>query len=699
MAQFDDSFYKFTDIASLKGLGPSYTNSFYNKGINNLFDLLFDFPFKYLDQTKITKIADIIPDGSFYFIDAHIVSVQNILNTRVKMLKVMLQDDSGKIDAVFFNLYSNQVRNYIQGRRLLAFGPVKLNEYNGAKTFSQPTITFLDETDEVKPQDRLTPVYHAVEKMPQASIRKTINSVLENLKAIPLKEILPAVFNPFNLTLCQAIDDAHYPLPPDLPNKKFILEKSDAFKRICFEELIAYQLTLLSIKKKNQKFNALIVPKQENSIEEFKKTLPFELTGAQERSYNEISSDLCNVKPMLRLLHGDVGTGKTMVAVLACLQVALSKNQSVILAPTELLAQQHYNKINELLTPCNIRVELITSSVKGAKRQKLLNEIKDGSVQVIVGTHSVFQAEVIYQSLVLAIIDEQHRFGIDQRLALLHKAPQNITMHQLVMTATPIPRTLQLALFSDLDVSTLDEVPKGRKPIITAVMPDEKKPSIIKRLADVCATGAQAYWVCPNIEENEDETASVNQTYKELKKALPNLKIGLLHGQMNANDKNKVMKGFLEAKYDILVATTIIEVGVDVPNASIIIIEGADKLGLAQLHQLRGRVGRGQKESFCILIYKNSTYENDNEIALQRLSIMRSTTDGFKIATEDLKLRGPGEVLGQKQTGFDVFRVVDVNRDFELIDKARMAAHDIIENDEQTTIELIERWFPKFKVR
>jgi ATP-dependent DNA helicase RecG len=386
-----------------------------------------------------------------------------------------------------------------------------------------------------------------------------------------------------------------------------------------------------------------------------------------------------------------------MVAVLAAIQVAKSGNQCVVLAPTELLAQQHYHKFMGLLEPCGIRCELITSSIKGAKRKKLLEEIESGEVQVIIGTHSVYQEEVHYNKLILAIIDEQHRFGIDQRIALLKKAPADITMHQLVMTATPIPRTLQLALFSDLDVSTLDELPKGRKPIITAVMPDTRKGEIIKRLDEVCHQGTQVYWVCPNIEENEDETESVKTTYKDLKKALPDLRIGLLHGQLATNEKNKVMKAFLDKEYDILVATTIIEVGVDVPNASIIVIEGAQRLGLAQLHQLRGRVGRGALDSYCILIYKSQEIEA-NDIAMQRLSIMRSTTDGFKIATEDLKLRGPGEVLGSKQTGFDIFRVVDVNRDFELIDIARNAALDIIHNDTETCRALITRWFPKFKV-
>ncbi len=694
----DDSFYTGADISTIKGMGEKYAASFYNKGIYNLFDLLLDFPFKYLDKTKISSIAEVRKDGEFYLIDAHIISVQNVATRRVKLLKLMLQDESGKIEAIFFNLYPNQVMAYTRGRRVLAFGPAKFNDYNGTVTLTQPTITFLDEDDEVTPQDRLTPVYHAVEKVPQASIRKAIESVLSSLPSIPLPEILPKEHNIFPLTLNEALDLIHYPYPKtDKTDKKFVLENSPQFKRICYEELIAYQLTLLSLKRKNDHHQAQAVAPQDGFIDKFLKTLPFELTSAQSRSYAEIRADLASSKPMLRLLHGDVGTGKTMVAMLASIQVAKSGFQTALLAPTELLAVQHYNKFKQLLIRVGLNVELLTSSIKGARRRQVLQDIADGNVDVVIGTHSVFQKDVYYKALVLAIIDEQHRFGVEQRLALLRKAPDDITMHQLVMTATPIPRTLQLALFSDLDVSTLDVLPSGRKPIVTAVVQDSRKGEVIARLKKVCSEGLQVYWVCPNIEETEDETESVNATFKELKKLLPELKIGLVHGQMPPKERNSVMSKFLEGKFSVLVATTIIEVGVDVPNASIIVIEGAHRLGLSQLHQLRGRVGRGSLESYCILMYHNDE-DGGNDIAMQRLGIMKNTTDGFKIAREDLKMRGPGEVLGQKQAGFDIFKIVDVNRDLDLIEPARKAALSIISNDEAVTKSLIARWFPKFKI-
>ena len=696
MTGADDSFYNATDIATVKGLGPSYTASFYKKGIKTLFDLLLDFPFRYLDQTKITSIRDIIPNGQFVLIDARIVAMRTI-NSRVNILKLGLQDATGQIEAVFFNLYPNQIRNYKVGSRILAFGQVKVSEYNGARTMQQPTVTFLQDGDEINVKDRLTPVYHAVEKVPQASIRKTVEHVLDSLKSIKLPEFLPQKYNLFNLTFSDALELCHRPYPLNNPMDKYVLELSPSFKRICFEELIAYQLTLLSLKRRNEINLSREIKVNQDGIDSFIKSLPFSLTNAQLRSFNEISADMEKDKPMVRLLHGDVGSGKTMVAVLSMLDVFFAGFQSVLLAPTELLANQHFDKVNALLEPLNVKCVLLTLSVKGTKREAALKAIADGSAHVIIGTHAVFQAEVTYKNLALAVIDEQHRFGIDQRVALLHKAPIGLTLHQLVMTATPIPRTLQLALFSDLDVSKLDELPQGRKPITTAVMSDEKKGQIVNRLKEVCSKGTQVYWVCPNIEESEDETANVTETYKYLKKSLPNLKIGLVHGQLSSVDKNKVMKGFLDKKYDILVATTIIEVGVDVPNASIIIIEGADKLGLAQLHQLRGRVGRGAKESFCILVYKKND-DVDHDIAMQRLAIMKSTNDGFKIAAEDLKLRGPGEVLGQKQKGFDLFRVVDVNRDIDLIEPARNVALDLIKNDIETSKALVKRWFPNFVV-
>ena len=690
-----DSTYTNSDIAVINGLGTTYTKAFYQKGIKTLFDLLLDFPFKYFDKTKIQPIAKINQDGAFYQIDAHIIRSTALPGK--KILKLLLQDESGTVEAIFFNLYPNQISKYQVQRRVLLFGQIKYNNFENRFCFNQPTITFLDENDVITPHDTLTPVYHAVKTTPQKTIRKSILGLLDKIKLLPLEELLPKEHNPFTLSINTALEKVHYPTPQEFQDAHFAIENTPAFKRLCYEELVAYQLSLLSIKERNLKHNAIVIPKAEKVIKDFQNKLPFKLTGAQLHAYEDIQNNLSSNKPMLRLVHGDVGSGKTLVAIMAMLQVAMAQHQSVMLAPTELLAIQHYHNVTKYLKDYNIKITLLTSSLSVKDRKTILKDIASGEILIIIGTHSVFQNEVIYKSLVLAIIDEQHRFGTDQRMALLRKAPADYTMHQLVMTATPIPRTLQLALFSDLDVSTINEMPKGRQPVTTTVIKTSRKPDLIQRLEKLMEDGTQVYWVCPSIEDNEDENASVKATYKELQQSLPNYSIALLYGQLAPKDKDKIMKDFLERKYALLVATTIIEVGVDVPNASVIIIEDADRLGLAQLHQLRGRVGRGGGKSYCILMYQDKQGPHE-EIAQKRLSIMRETSDGFTIAQEDLKLRGPGEVLGRLQSGFSLFKIVDVNRDFELIDTARKAAQDIIKNNRTAANALLARWFPKFKV-
>ncbi|MGN0902435.1 MAG: ATP-dependent DNA helicase RecG [Succinivibrio sp.] len=697
MENTPDEVYCSTDIKTIKGLGGIYADAFYQKGINSLFDLMLYFPYRYLDKTKLTAIADLKTDGNFALIDGIIINRRFNQTSKVRILNITVEDSTGRVEAVFFNLYQNQIQQYQTGRRILAFGPVKASPYNMLPSMTQPVVTFLNEGEAVELSDRMTPVYHAAGKTPQKIIAKTCSAVLDRLKNTPLTEYLPNDLNPFGKTITEAILDIHTPLPPEKVEQKIIPEKTSSFKRVCFEELIAYQLTLLCLKKKNDRHLSFIVSPNAEVLGNFIKKLPFELTSAQKKAFDEISADLNQQKPMLRLLQGDVGSGKTMIAVLSCLQAALDGYQSVLLAPTELLSVQHFKKFEEFTADLKIKCVLLTSQIKGKKREDTLEKIASGEAQIIIGTHAVFQSEVNYHSLALAVIDEQHRFGIEQRQLLLAKAPEGMTLHQLAMTATPIPRTLQLALFSDLDVSILNELPKGRKPITTTVMSDSSAYKIVARLNEVCRNGIQAYWVCPSIDEGDGAQAAVTTRYKELKKALPDISIGLLHGQLKSDEKNQVMKKFLEGKYQILVATTIIEVGVDVPNASIMVIESADSFGLSQLHQLRGRVGRGQKDSYCVLLHQN-TDDEDHKIAMQRLMILKSTNDGFKIATEDLKLRGPGEVLGEKQSGFDIFTVVDVNRDFELIEECRDVAQKLLSTDLQAVKALVKRWFPKFKI-
>ncbi|MBO5566385.1 MAG: ATP-dependent DNA helicase RecG [Succinivibrio sp.] len=698
----DDAFYTSSDISTVKGIGGKLAQKFADANFHNLFDVLLDIPFRYIDKTKIVPISSVIADGHYVQIAARVIGTRNHIssNGRMRIFTVGLQDDSGALEAVFFNPYPSLVQRFVPNAELLAFGIARYTP-SGRISLQHPQVTFFKRGQTPVLEDFLTPVYHTFGKIPQTTLRKIIQGVVANLNSIQLTELLPAELNPFGMTLSEAIRGVHAPLPPE-DSSQIIFSLLPAFKRICFEELIAYQLSLKSIKLKNSKRSSINIPFDPLLHEKFKKTLSFSLTNAQENAFREICIDLQKKVPMLRLLQGDVGSGKTLVALLACLQAHGAGCQSVLLAPTEILAEQHFKKFKELLSPLDINVVNLHSSQTRAERKTTLEQIQSGEASIIIGTHSVFQAEVSYFKLALAVIDEQHRFGIGQRIALLRKAPKGSAMHQLVMTATPIPRTQQLALYSDLDVSTLNELPSGRKPIITAVIGENKKEAIIQRIKQQCLNGAQAYWVCPHIDSQEDEensgqddVASVNKTYKELCRALPELQVGLLHGQLSQQQKNSAMQKFIDGETSILVATTIIEVGVDVPNASIIVIESADKLGLAQLHQLRGRVGRGSTQSYCILVH-NLNDNSDNNVAKQRLTVMRDSCDGFKIAMEDLKLRGPGEIFGSEQKGFNTFKVADPLRDQDILNKSREFADILFRDHIELSEKIIKRWFPSY---
>ncbi len=694
-----DEYYTQSAVTSLKGVGKTYAGALQKQGILNLFDLLLDLPFRYLDETFITSARDAPTDGRYVLMCLRVRSSRTFnANSRgTRLFRVNLEDDTGFVGAVFFNAHPAYTNHFTPNARIMAFGYLRYDN-NGFKCLQHPKVTFLKADEPPIVSETLTPVYHSSNGMPQKVITKIVNQGLQKLPSMPLLELIPKELNPFGMSLQDAISYVHN--PKGAPDHSVILPYMlDAFKRICFEEITAYQLSMLNLRRINLKRKAVRINFLPSLHEKLLKSLAFTLTNAQKQAFSEICADLQRHTPMLRLLHGDVGSGKTMVALMACLQSAGANLQSVLLAPTELLAEQHYRKFSAILAPLGISCVLLCSSLKTQERTAALAAIKDGSAKIIIGTHSVFQKDVEYKSLALAVIDEQHRFGIGQRVALLKKAPDGCTMHQLVMTATPIPRTQQLALYADLDVSTLGELPSGRTPITTAIVGASRRHEVIERLRVVCQSGKQAYWVCPRIEESDEEDddntsmASVLEAYKDLSQSLPEIKVGLVHGQMSTKDKNETMASFLQGQISILVATTIIEVGVDVPNASIIVIESADKLGLAQLHQLRGRVGRGSEVSFCLLMYDDQN-ENMTDTAIQRLQIMRSTTDGFKIAAEDLKLRGPGEVFGDKQAGFDAFKVADSVRDQALIPLARTAAEAILE-DKKTTAYLIKRWFPE----
>ncbi|MDM8120105.1 ATP-dependent DNA helicase RecG [Succinatimonas hippei] len=689
-----DAQIKNIDVSNLKGVGPKISSSLNRLKIFSLFDLIFHFPFRYQDRTYISKVSDLTTDSGSVLLCLKVKAVEGFVGSRGKVLKILFADDTGIIEASFFNTYATFVHNFTSGRRVLAYGSIKPDYMTGRPSLVHPEITFLQTNETVTTEEFLTPIYSSTEGLGQAILRKTIKTALDLIQKAPLPEILPQNLNPYGMSLSDAIKDVHYPHPQS-DHTPIVPQKLKSFERICYEELIAYQLCLLLLKVSNSSHKAALSVAFDSKLsDDFLHSLPFKPTLAQLRVFNEILEDLNKDIPMARLVHGDVGSGKTLVAIMSALQVIRAGGQCVLLSPTDILARQHFAKCSSLLKEFNVNCLLLTASERKSDRLNLLKAISDGSAQFIIGTHAVFQDDVIYKHLALVIIDEQHRFGIEQRIALLNKAPQGTSAHQLVMTATPIPRTLQLALYSDLEVSTIDELPPGRCPVITALIQMSRKDDVIARLNAVCSRGTQAYWVCPHIEEGEnDDVASAKSIYEELSHKLPHLKIGLLHGQMNAKQKNMVMEDFAAGKISILTATTIIEVGVDVPNATIMIINNAERLGLAQLHQLRGRVGRGSAQSYCLLLHNA---DPENQIAQKRLQIMRTSNDGFKIATEDLALRGPGEIIGTKQAGFDTFKVADVTRDHRLIESARNSALYLKENRIKTAEELIRRWFPQY---
>ena len=695
-----DEYYRTSSVTSLRGVGEALAAKFRALGVDTLFDLLTDFPFRYLDETRITKASEArankIP--ALYCLTAR--ASRSFQPGRVRILKVALEDESGPMDAVFFNSYPSFSNRFTPGARVLAFGVAK-RDPSGAMCLQHPKVVFLGRGEEPRLSDRLTPVYHSTAGLAQKVIRNAAQAAADSLKAIPLPELLPSSCNPFGMTLGQAIADAHRPRPAPLPGIMVFPQQLDSFRRVCFEELAAYQVIMLSLKIRNERRRARAIALNEDLQRAVVRALGFDPTPSQARAFEEIMGDLRRGSPMLRLLHGDVGSGKTAVALMACAQAAASGAQSAVLAPTELLAQQHYRKFSKVLSSVGISCALLTSEVKGRERARALAGLASGQCMVAVGTHSLFQADVAYKSLALAVIDEQHRFGTEQRLALLHKAPPGQAVHQLVMTATPIPRTSQLALYAGLDVSVLREPPRGRKPIITTLCEMSRRGEVVSRLSRACRNGVQAYWVCPRIDPDPEDlhgAAAALDAYEELRRVLGD-KVGLLHGRMGEAEKNEAMRRFAQGAFSVLVATTIIEVGVDVPSATIMVIDGAEAFGLAQLHQLRGRVGRGSGQSYCLLLYKAPGPEDDPkgaEIAMERLRIMRSTSDGFEIAEEDLRLRGPGDITGSEQTGFNVFKVADASRDADLAPGARKAAEAIIKADPERARALVKRWFPSF---
>lgn len=688
-----------TPLTTIAGMGDKTLAKFERLGIHNLYDLILNLPFRYEDRTYIRSVntnpEDNVPC-------ALLLTITGEPRIKTKITEIPAQDHEGTfIKLSFFKISPNYLRLLDIGTTVLAWGTVHKTYFGHTRYVSimHPELHFIS-TNEIEMPSRLSPVYHLTAGLPQNKMRQFEQVALDVLARHPLEEYLPLTVNPYHIDLTQAIIETHNPEPR--PDHGIVLKEAlPSFQRICFEEIVAYKLSIMELRARQSSKEAPALTLDEAAQQRLIASLPFTPTEAQLRVFAEIMADCTTTHAMNRLVHGDVGSGKTLVAAMAILQFAQNGLQAALLAPTELLAKQHHKKLSELFAPLGIEVGLVLGTLKKNERQHIITAAADGAIKVFVGTHALYQDAMCYQNLSLVIVDEQHRFGVAQREALLHKAPPDKSAHELLMTATPIPRSLQLALTSDCDVSTIDMMPKGRSPITTTMVSLNRVGRIIERLRAHCSQGNQAYWVCPLIDDTElIETGSVKKRFQELEQALPELTIGLLHAQMSEKAKNETMERFVAGEIQILVATTIVEVGVDVPNATVIVIESADRMGLAQLHQLRGRVGRGTKPSFCLMLYQDQEVldpiaQERKERAHQRLEVMRRTTNGFEIANQDLLMRGAGEIFGAQQAGKENFRFADLNRDYDLMAGAQQAAQSIFQNDPQCTRNLILRWFPE----
>ncbi len=665
-------------ISSLKGVGEKLSNSLIKLGIRNLEDLLFHFPIDYLDRTKLEQIADLTPENDFV-IRGEIEKVSQTFVPR-KMLLVKVKDKSGQIFLRFFYYFPSLRNIFKEGANIQVAGKSRLGRY-GLETI-HPDYEILNNEDFIP---KILPKYRLTKGITQQKIRKIISQTCQLLRDKKI-EIDDYINHPNFQSLNDAVVGIHQPDHKNPINDYLIGGESKARLRIGLEEIIANKISYLSIKKQNQNRPA---EKFENNTlaTNIEENLSFSLTPDQKKSYQEIAEDMASGSPMLRLLQGDVGSGKTIVAALIAAHAVEDQKQVVILAPTTILANQHYESFCEWYGD-NKDIVLLTSKLPVREKREIYQKISDGIVKIIIGTHAVFQDELIYQNLSLVIYDEQHRFGVNQRLKLKEKA--NDYPHQLLLSATPIPRTMAMGVLSGLDISTIKSLPPNRIPVTTSTLVNSKRDALIKRIQNAIANDSQVYWVCPLIEESENDLTGIEELEKILKKEFSKNDYEIIHGKMKDDEKKAIIKNFKDRKTKILLATTVIEVGIDVPDANIMVIENAERFGLSQLHQLRGRVGRGTKESFCILMHS----ETLSEISKERLRIITETSDGFSIAESDLKLRGPGDILGLSQTGLPSFTFYDLLSNKELQNEADKYAKEIIKLPVESQRKIIERWFP-----
>jgi ATP-dependent DNA helicase RecG len=661
-------------------------------GIGTIQDLLFHLPARYQDRTRTLPIGALQP-GSHAVVEAD-VELAEITYTRRRMLLVRLCDGTGSLTLRFFHFSAAQQASFEHRIRLRCFGEVR----TGTSTLEMvhPEYQRIQPGNLPQAEDHLTPVYPTTEGIHQLTLRSLTEQALRYLQDKSTENRLLCEWLPEEILrkhglpdLSSAVRFVHRP-PTGVSLQVLENRLHPSQQRLAFEELLAHQLSLRNLRHKARSYAAPVLRGKGMLAEQFRKNLPFALTRGQERVAREIATDMRRNHPMMRLLQGDVGAGKTVVAALAALQAIEAGWQVAVMAPTELLAEQHFRSFRSWFSPLSVQTVWISGKTKGNTRTELLEHIAQHDPLLVVGTHALFQDDVRFAHLGLIIIDEQHRFGVHQRLALRDKGAQNkVRPHQLTMTATPIPRTLAMTFYADLDLSIIDELPPGRTPVTTVAICDQRRADVIQRVRDACARKRQAYWVCTLIEESEAlQCQAAEDTASRLGEALVNLRVGLVHGRMKAQDKEKIMAEFSRGEVDLLVATTVIEVGVDVPNASLMIIENAERLGLAQLHQLRGRVGRGSLQSTCVLMYRSPL----SQTARARLGILRETTDGFAIARKDLELRGPGEVLGTRQTGMLNLRIADLVRDQKLLDAVSNTAEHLLREYPDRIAPLIRRW-------
>jgi ATP-dependent DNA helicase RecG len=674
-------------VTSLKGVGEALALKLSRLSIEKISDLLFHLPLRYQDRTRLTPIGS-LHAGQEAVIEGE-VTASDVVKGRRRSLLIRLSDGSGILSLRFFHFAPAQQQQLRPGIRLRAFGEARAGA-TGLEIY-HPEYRLIS-AGAAPVEEYFTPIYPTTEGLNQARLRALTQQALAQLDAHPeaLPDVIPsALLARFNLPgLHASLHLLHQP-PPEMDLEQLAQGQHPATRRLALEELLAHQLSLREVRLRIQSDGAPALPTGRNLQMRFLAQLPFALTGAQGRVIEEIGLDLARPAPMLRLVQGDVGSGKTVVAAMAALSALSGGCQAAMMAPTELLAEQHYQAFKSWFEPLGIEVAWLAGKLKGKARLDTKAAIADGRARMVVGTHALFQEDVIFQRLGLAIIDEQHRFGVHQRLALREKgADGGLTPHQLIMTATPIPRTLAMSAYADLDVSIIDELPPGRTPVKTVVVSDERRPEVVTRIRTACGDGRQAYWVCTLVEESEAlQCQAAEVTRDELTDALPELAIGLVHGRMKAAEKAEVMAAFKAGELDLLVATTVIEVGVDVPNASLMIIENPERLGLSQLHQLRGRVGRGSTESFCVLLYHSPLSKS----ARERLGVMRDTNDGFQIAEKDLQIRGPGEVLGTRQTGLAQMKIADLERDGDLLDRVSALAREL-QGEPHVSAVLVRRW-------